>query len=196
VLNGAPRSGKSSIAAAIQKSGDGIWLNLGVDGFMAMTPPRFLPGIGLRPGGERPDLEPEVARLFFALYDSIAAHSRMGINVVADLGHHDSYSQPMRILSGCAQRLEGLPALLVGIRCPAEVAVERRRATGWRPDLPDAEVLRRATAWEREVHRPGVYDLEMDTSKLSTEDCASAILRRLEEGPAPSAFQRLAGMHT
>jgi hypothetical protein len=61
VLNGPPRSGKSSIAHAIQNTFDGVWMNLGVDGFKQMTPERFQPGIGLRPGGERPDLEPLVA---------------------------------------------------------------------------------------------------------------------------------------
>ena len=50
ILNGAPRSGKSSIAAVIQKTFDGLWMNLGVDRFMQMTPARYLPGIGLRPG--------------------------------------------------------------------------------------------------------------------------------------------------
>ena len=58
ILNGPPRSGKSSIAAAIQNSFEGVWMNLGVDRFMAMTPKRYQHGIGLRPGGERPDLEP------------------------------------------------------------------------------------------------------------------------------------------
>ena len=67
ILNGAPRSGKSSIVAAIQDTFDGVWMNLGVDRFMQMTPERYLPGIGLRPGGERPDIEPIVPILYAAL---------------------------------------------------------------------------------------------------------------------------------
>ena len=78
ILNGAPRSGKSSIVAAIQDAFDGVWMNLGVDVFMQATPERYRPGIGLRPGGERPDLEPVVALLYAGLYESIAAHSRLG----------------------------------------------------------------------------------------------------------------------
>ena len=31
ILNGAPRSGKSSIVQAIQENLDGVWINLGVD---------------------------------------------------------------------------------------------------------------------------------------------------------------------
>ena len=51
ILNGAPRSGKSSIVAAIQETFDGVWMNLGVDVFVRhVTPERYRPGIGLRPG--------------------------------------------------------------------------------------------------------------------------------------------------
>src|SRR4051795_11520328 len=64
VLNGAPRSGKSSIAGAIQASSTDPWINLGVDVWMRATPTAFQPGIGLRPGGERPDLEPFVVTSF------------------------------------------------------------------------------------------------------------------------------------
>jgi chloramphenicol 3-O phosphotransferase len=90
ILNGPPRAGKSSIVAAMQEAFDGIWMNLGVDSYAEATPPRYRPGIGLRPGGERPNLEPVVKTLYAALYETIAAHSRLGLNVVADLGHHES----------------------------------------------------------------------------------------------------------
>lgn len=192
ILNGAPRSGKSSIAHAIQESFDGVWMNLGVDGFVAMTPPRYRPGIGLRPGGERPDLEPTVTRLYLALYDSIAAHSRLGINVVTDVGHHDSYSVPRGILPDCARRLIGLPALLVGVRCPVVVLIDRRRKCGWDAGLSESEVVARVEVWNEAAHVPGVYDLEVDTSTMSPGDCALAIRWRLESGMPPAALQSLA----
>lgn len=99
VLNGAPRSGKTSIARAIQESFDGVWINLGVDVYELATPQRYRPGIGLRPGGERPDLESVVPGFYAALYEAIAAHSRLGLNVVADVGHHDAYSKPLGCLT-------------------------------------------------------------------------------------------------
>ena len=193
ILNGAPRSGKSSIAAAIQETFDSVWMNLGVDGFMAMTPARYLPGIGLRPGGERPDLEPLVSTLYSALYESIAAHSRLGLNIVVDVGHHDGYATPRGILTDCAQRLSGLPVLFVGVRCPIEVIMERRRATGWNQDDPvDAPIPSPVLLWQQEVYIPGIYDLEVDTSALTPAECAEIISRRLETGPAPTAFGQLA----
>ncbi|MFL5710833.1 MAG: phosphotransferase-like protein, partial [Chloroflexota bacterium] len=129
ILNGAPRSGKSTIAEAIGRSLDGPWLNIGVDIARRATPPRYQPGIGLRPGGERPDLEAFVVAAYAALYDSIAAHCRHGLIVVVDVVHLDSYSRPLGILRSSARRLQGLPALFVGVRCPLDVIVARRAAS-------------------------------------------------------------------
>lgn len=195
ILNGAPRSGKSSIAAVIQDTFDGPWMNLGVDVHMSgVMPRRYSPGIGLRPGGERPDLEPLVARFYAALYESIAAHSRQGLNVVSDFGHHDGFAEPRGILPDCARRLRGLPVLLVGVRCPIEVILERRRATGWGESRSEGFSESGAERWQREVHQPGIYDLEVDTSVMSPQECAQAIRQRLDAGRPPTAMPRLAAM--
>jgi chloramphenicol 3-O phosphotransferase len=194
ILNGAPRSGKSSIAAEMQATFDGVWINLGVDRFMESTPARYLPGIGLRPGGERPDLELLLPALYAAMYESIAAHSRLGLNVVVDVGHHDSYSRPLGILFDCARRLTGLPVLFVGVHCPIEQIMERRRTTGWSAGRDAESVPEPVRLWHREVHLPGIYDLELDTSILSPAQCAAAISDYLASGQALTAFQRLAAM--
>lgn len=124
ILNGAPRSGKSSIVAAIQEGFDGPWMNLGVDVFVRhVTPKRYRPGMGLRPGEEGHELALLVPALYAALYESIAAHSRSGLNVVVDVGHHDA-----KILADSARRLAGLPVLFVGVRCAIEVIMARRSA--------------------------------------------------------------------
>ena len=197
ILNGAPRSGKSRIVEVIQDTFDGVWMNLGVDGFMQMTPARYLPGMGLRPGGERQDFEPLVPTLYRALYESIAAHSREGLNVAVDVGHHDAYAVRRGILPDCARRLSGLPVFFVGVRCPIETIMDRRRTTGWETGTPaDAPVPRPVLLWQREVHTPGIYDLEVDTSVLGPEACAAMIRWHLDNGPPPSAFRNLAAMRT
>jgi chloramphenicol 3-O phosphotransferase len=100
----------------VQTQFDEPWVNLGVDVSLQATPERYRPGIGLRPGGERPDLEPLVVALYLALYDSIAAHAERGLDVVVDVGRHDSYSVPLRILPTVAARLAAFPVLFVGVR--------------------------------------------------------------------------------
>jgi chloramphenicol 3-O phosphotransferase len=193
ILNGAPRSGKSSIVAAIQASFTGPWLNLGVDLWMVATPERCKPGIGLRPGGERPDLEPFVAAAYRGLFDSIAANSRAGLNVVVDVGLHDAYSRPLGILPDAARRLAGLPVLFVGVRCPLDVIMVRRRSTWIDAEAEDpAVVAERVRRWEEAVHRRRTYDIEVDTSWLTAEECAAVIRERLRSGPPGDAFAKLA----
>jgi chloramphenicol 3-O phosphotransferase len=100
ILNGVSRSGKSSLAKAIQESVAGVWMHLGMDFHMACTPPLLQPGIGLRPGRHQvaPEVEEFVPVLFAALYESVAAHSRLGFDVVMDVNHHECYSVPRGIL--------------------------------------------------------------------------------------------------
>ena len=184
ILNGTPRSGKTSIAHALQERGAGVWVNLGVDASIASLPEQFRPGIGLRPGGERPELEALVVRLYDALWDSVAAHSRLGLNVVADVGLHDAYSEPRRIVPRAAERLDGLPVLLVGVRCPTGVIWQRRHESwGQARETADRGQLVAVERWQTAVHAHLSYDLEVDTSSWSPARCAEAIVVRLGGPP-------------
>lgn len=191
ILNGVPRSGKSSIAAAMQATLPGRWINLGVDHANRTLPPSLLPGIGLRPGGERPDLEAVIPELFLALYDSIAAHASRGFDVVADLGHHDGYCKPLGILPACARRLAGFDVLFVGVNCPIETIMARRRAD---PQsglyVAGDDVPPPVQRWQDAVHVPGIYDSEVDTSLMSPADCVAAIAIALDQ--PHTAFRQLA----
>jgi chloramphenicol 3-O phosphotransferase len=184
ILNGAPRSGKTSIAHALQESVPGVWVNLGVDDSVNSLPERFQPGIGLRPGGERPDLEDLVVTLYAALWDSVAAHARRDLNVVVDVGLHEAYSQPRHIARDAATRLEGLPVLVVGVRCPIEVIWQRRHES-WGQALHDADTRTVAAVerWQSAVHAHLAYDIEVDTSIWSPTRCADAIATRLAGPP-------------
>src|SRR4029077_4496348 len=122
--NGAPRSGKSSIVRVMQETFDGPWMNLGVDVFAGEnTPNPYRAGTGLRPGEEGHPLAPLVPVFYAALYDSIAAHSKTGLNVIVDVGHYDA-----KILAASPRRLAELPGLFVGVHCPIEVIMQRRNA--------------------------------------------------------------------
>lgn len=195
ILNGTPRAGKSSIARAVVAEVPGRWVNLGVDAMNAALPKEMLPGIGLRPGGERPDLEPTVVRLYAELYDEIAKRAATGDDIVVDVGHHDWYSRPRGILQSSAQQLSGLPVLFVGVRCPIEMIMARRNANpqhAFGVYVAGDGVPEPVRRWQEAVHQPGIYDLEVDTSVMTPEQCAEAIAAALALPPRPSAFEKLA----
>jgi chloramphenicol 3-O phosphotransferase len=191
VLNGVPRSGKTSIARAMQEASDEQWLNLGVDTAADWLPDRLRPGIGLRPGGERPDLEDAVVLLFRGLFDAVSAHAQRGFNVVVDVGLHESYARPLPIVSESAERLREFPALFVGVHCSPDVIWQRRGETwGQHREAADESLLAAVARWPEAVHAFS-YDLEVDTSASSPFDCAERVLGRLRDGPAGQAFRSL-----
>ena len=201
ILNGPSRSGKTTIANVVQETFDGVWMNLGMDNHIAVTPPRYRPGVGLRPHrtkvplhepGRVPlsELEDVLPTLYAALYESIAAHARLGLNVVADIYHHDFYSRPLGILEDCAPRLAGLSVLFVGVLCSTDEIWRRREAT-WgqvRDEVDDG--VRLAVELAQEAARGHTYDLELDTSKTTPGECAEVIRRRLTDGPPGTALAR------
>lgn len=163
-------------------------MNVGIDTMKKATPEKYQPGIGLRPGGERPDLEPLVKTLYLAMYQSIAAHSRLDVNIVVDTTHHDHYSRPMGIVGACAAAVSDLPVLFVGVRCPLDAVMQRRIATwGWGYD-DDGSIPLPIRRWQQAVHRSWSYDVEVDTSQTSPTECAEIILARLGSGRPATAF--------
>ena len=90
-----------------------------------------------KPFALREKIEGLAPTMYAAMYESVASHSRLGLNVVVDVGHHDDYEGPEGILYDCARRMEGLPVLFVGVRCPVEVVFERRRNT-WLTEQHDS----------------------------------------------------------
>lgn len=206
ILNGVPRSGKTSIAREIQETFPGLWINLGVDRHSQCLPAAYFPGVGLRPRDTQFDrtepgrvplgeLEEWIPVLYAALYESIAAHARLGLNVVVDIAHHDKYSKPRRILEDCARRLSGLPVLFVGVLCPSDTVWERRESTWGQMYAEVGDGVHAAVElWQQEIHLHRGYDLEVDTSRLKPNECAEVIRARLLQGPPGSRFEQLARM--
>jgi chloramphenicol 3-O phosphotransferase len=150
----------------------------------------------LRPGGERPDLEDDVVLLYAGLFAAVATLSRLGLDVVVDVGLHDRYSRPLGIFEQVAMRLEETRAYLVGVRCPLEVIMARRDegtpegSAQYLTTPPGGSIPEPVVRWQEAVHTPGVYDVEVDTSVASPTECAATIRRRLDAGP-PTAFTQL-----
>ena len=194
VLSGPSRAGKSTIAARIQDVLDGVWMHIGMDLHIQATPARYKPGVGLRP--VRPedvrdvdgrvsyaDLVDTVPALYASLYGSAAAHARNGLNVVMDVYHHDDYPKPLDTLGIAKRELAGLPALFVGVNAPLDVIWDRRGQTWGQHRKSVDDDVRRAVELHDAAARALSYDLELDTSQLSPDECVRRIARRLADGP-------------
>lgn len=143
----------------------------------------------MRPGEPDHPAAAAVPALFAALWESVAAHARLGLNVVMDVGLYD-----LEIATDAARRLAELPVLFVGVRCDLETIMERRRAAGvhvYAVGEPGEPVPQPVLRWQREVHANWTYDIDVDTSTQTPQQCAVAIRSRLDENQPAEAFAQI-----
>jgi chloramphenicol 3-O phosphotransferase len=68
-------------------------------------------------------------------------------------------------------------AYLIGVKCPLDVLEQREK------DRKD-RTLGQARLQYDVIHKYVKYDLEVDTSKLSTEECVEKVIERLKSPPS------------
>lgn len=176
-LNGTSSAGKTTIVKALQTVFAEPYLNAGLDKFIFMLPNRYLNrplwddvlGLADQAGGTG-------HRLITGMHQAIAALAHAGHNVVAD-----HVLVEAQWVQECAQLFSGLPAFLVGVHCPLAVLEQREQA---RQD----RTLGQAKKQFDLVHAHCAYDIEVDTSLLTAEECALHIKLQLQNGLQPRAF--------
>jgi hypothetical protein len=82
----------------------------------------------------------------------------------------------------CASLFADMNAYLIGLHCPLEVLEQREK------DRKD-RTLGQAREQFDVIHKYVVYDLELDTSTLTVEECAEKVIERLKTPPI--AFKKL-----
>ena len=118
-------------------------------------------------------------RLISGMHHSIAALASSGNHMIVDHGLVER-----KWIEECVKILHRYNVLFVGVRCPLKILEQRERDRGDRP-IGEAR-------WSYDiVHTHGKYDMEVDTSISTVEDCALKIKERLENGPIPDAFGSL-----
>ena len=199
VLNGCASAGKTSIAKAIQRTFDAPYLHVGIDLFWLEVFPAEWAGapaeiFELVPieGASPPKIALSVQSFgkfgISGLHHTVTALARIGHNVVVDhVLSEASYVTEILTL------WEPFPVWLVGVSCPLETAHERAAA---RPDR-NWPWYRAMVTWMYDaahVHTRAIYDLELDTARLTPTECALQIKRMLAEGGSPAACRQLAAL--
>ena len=177
-INGTSSSGKTSLVKLLQKELPEPHLDMGVDKFIWMLPSRYLD----RPLwdevlGKAVHSGPVGWSLFSGMHHAIAAAASRGNNILAD---HVLVEKAW--VDECAELFAGTNAYLIGLTCPLEVLEQREQ------DRKD-RTLGQAKIQYEVIHKFAQYDLELDTSKLTTEECAERVIERLTNPPI--AFRKI-----
>lgn len=213
IVNGTSGSGKSTTCEQFVQRQDDFWLLYGIDHFMAGTlPAKFghhgpraaegIQAVPLDPADPDGPLKwrcgPLGTAAFATFHEWAASASRMGCNIALD---HLLMSDPP-VLQDLAWRLEGLPALLITLKPPYEVLMERVAQRAMTKKMPveilgeDAarkivERLDRLRDWfYAAVYANPIADLVIDTSVHGPDEVVTMIEARLQEGPG-TAFAEL-----
>lgn len=200
LLNGASSSGKSSVARELQRLLEPPHLFAGIDSFTPMLRPDGHIGMDYRqrtnnnaggpeapvrwifPEGDgdpvRIEFGPSGHRLIYGMHRALAALALAGNDVIFE--HVLLYPEWRDDL---VRALEGVDTYLVGVHCPIEVIEQRERAR-------DNRVVGQARGHCGAVHEGTTYDVEVDTSALTADAGAAAIVQRIKAGP-PQAIARM-----
>lgn len=194
VLNGTSSAGKTTLANALRQALPGDYEVVGLDQTLRTLPSElfvitadldhapvdgFL--IPLRDGVQLalPGLGPAALVELERMYASFAARADAGANLIVD----DVLWHPHALAMAIAH-FASRDAWFVGVYCPTEVAVEREKQ---RLDRAAGGAVLFAEA----VHRPGVYDMTVDTSNLAPDEAAEQVIAAMAAARGPSAFRRL-----
>jgi chloramphenicol 3-O phosphotransferase len=150
LISGTSSSGKSTLAKGLQKSLTDPFLHLQLDSYIEMLP-------------RTADWE-MFQRMVRGLNRSVAVMTEEGNNLIVDYVLIDN-----AWLEQLLELLRERYVLFVGLYCPLE-ELERRES--------ERDARRQGFARQQfeNIHADKIYDLELDTSVLSAEECVERVL--------------------
>jgi len=113
------------------------------------------------------------------LHRCVVALAESGINLIVD-----HVLQEKEWLEECVEIWDGLDVLFVGVECPLEIAEQREK------ERDDRNIGTARYQYER-VHAHGLYDVKVDTSTLTVDECVTRITELVEKKPARTAFREI-----
>ena len=171
-LNGASSSGKSSIAKALQEILKEPCIHLCIDDYLGA----FQKGLW----DKQEIVQPAWPNIIRGFHAAAAAIARAGNVVIVD----DVLEKEPPWVENLLQLFDGLEVVFIGVHCPLE-ELERR----------ESERGNRRAGMARlqfgQVHARAIYDVKVDTSVLSPEECAAIIVDYVNSGCYPMALEQL-----
>lgn len=183
-LNGPSSSGKSTLAYALQSKLHEPYLHIGIDKIIGMMPQHLNDWTGGQVDegfwwksayDEHGNVLQHIQLGSYALKISLLLKSiattilDSGINLIIDevcVGEHSS-------MADWKKSLAQYKVVYVGVNASVEKLEEREKDRGDR-------ILGSARAQWLEVHKNAIYDIELDTDKITLDDCVDMILKKVE----------------
>ena len=194
-LNGTSSAGKTTLALALQEKLVDPWQHMALDQFRDGLPAKYRGlnapesstgqlGLNVVPVHHLDGAYTEVKlgaagkRMLMGMRRAIATMASEGNNIIID----DIILEP-EFLHDYLSALAGIDVYFVGVRCPIEVIAQREAIRPGRfPGTAESHI--------GICHAHDHYDVEVDTARMSPDECAEAVIARIELGP-PTAFIEL-----
>jgi chloramphenicol 3-O phosphotransferase len=172
ILNGTSSSGKSSIAANLQKLLAEPYFHFAIDRFRMM---------GAGKDWSEDEFAVVMQRTILGFHRAVAGFAAAGNNVIVDYVMGERWR-----LADCVTTFADLDVVLVGVRCPVEELERRERERGNRP-------IGLAAFQFPIVHENMRYDIDVDTSTTDPRACAEQIKTFIAQGVRARALPTLMG---
>lgn len=168
LLNGTSSSGKTSIARSLQLLLPTPWIYLSADVVLGGYPFDH-------PAADSTSVWRPLGHQF---YETVSRFAAAGFDVIAE----QVFQNPLQLEDAVEVMAEDR-VWFVGVRCDLEVAEVRERSRH------DGTALGTARAQVDKVHRHVRYDIEVDSTRATSESMAADIAEQL--GAEPTAFEKL-----
>ena len=205
LISGTSGSGKTTTCAQFARRAEEPWLTFGMDLLVGtLFPAKYTMFGAKKDEGYYPDAYgPMCMKALAAMHAMIAAAAQTGQNMVVD---HLMFVDPP-VLQDAIWRMADVPVLFVNLkpsRDVLEARVTKRQIDFIPPPISEAmaaagpdiikalgDQLSAVGPWFYEhAYANDIYDLELDTSAMSTDEVCGAIEARLTTGPG-TAFAEL-----
>lgn len=208
LLNGPLGARKGEVQDALQKSASALLLKAGMNNFFdAMLPDpdlstfkdssqvtqttksgELIRKITLSEDEQKHplftlEIGPAGDRVISGMHQAFAAYAKRGNNLAVDYTLYNPLWLPDLV-----KALITIKVYVIGINAPLDVIEEWEKQKG--PSSSHSPLGHSRTHYNT-VNKGMVYDLELDVSKLTPEECAQRILDFVQDHPNPSAFNRI-----